>query len=288
MLPPVNDRAGSRIVASRRFPTALVSLLIAAGVALANIGSPVNAWAQDADAAVSEADAVAQRLVDAHGMAGWQSLPYLRFDFAVEGGGQTQVVSRNLWNRSTGAYRVELPDMAETVVIVQTSASSPGSVEGTAYRGGSEVDGEARAELLQMGYQRFINDTYWLLAPLKVFDEGVNRTYLPDSSDAEHDVLRLTFGDVGLTPDDEYWLYVDKETGQLDRWAFRLQSMADDAPPAAFDWTGYVTLDATDGPVTLAERHESGARSILTHNLQAPSEVPADAFTSPEPMLSSD
>jgi hypothetical protein len=224
-------------------------------------------------------------LTTAHGIGAWETLPYLRFDFAVEGGGQTQVVARNLWNRSTGAYRIEIPDTANTVIIVQTNASNPDNVSGTAFQNGEEVTGEAKSELLAKGYQRFINDTYWLLAPLKVLDEGVNRSYLADSSDAEHDVLHLTFGDVGLTPDDEYWLYVNKETGQLDRWAFRLQSMPDDASPAVFDWTDYKTLNAPGGEVRLAERHEGGSRAILTNNLSAPESVPDDAFTSPEPML---
>jgi len=231
------------------------------------------------------ADEVANRMMAAHGADAWETLPYLRFDFAVEGGGQTQVVARNLWNRGTGAYRTELPDTLGTVIIVETNASSPGDVSGQVFQKGEEVTGDAKADLLSKGYQRFINDTYWLLAPLKVLDEGVNRSYLPDSSDAEHDVLHLTFGDVGLTPDDEYWLYVDKETGQLDRWAFRLQSMADDAAPAAFDWTAYKTLNVPGGAVRLAERHDGGGRAILTNNLSAPSSVPEDAFTAPEPML---
>lgn len=263
---------------------ALVSVLVLAVFG----GRPVAA--QDAsESADSKADAVAQRLVDAHGAEAWDTLPYLRFDFAVEGDGQTQVVSRNLWDRTTGAYRVEMngPDGNPVVAIVQTRASQPGSVEGTVYRAGDEVTGADAQPLLSQAYQRFINDTYWLLAPLKVFDEGVNRSYVADSSDAEHDVLHLSFGDVGLTPDDEYWLYVDTETGQLDRWAFRLQSMADDAQPAVFDWTEYVTLPAPGGEVRLAERHAgvTGSRDILTTNLSAPESVANDAFTRPTPML---
>lgn len=263
---------------------ALVSVLV-----LAVLGAHP-AMAQDAsESGESKADAVAQRLVDAHGAEAWDTLPYLRFDFAVEGDGQTQVVSRNLWDRTTGAYRVEMsgPDGASVVAIVQTRASKPGSVQGTVYRSGNEVTGDEAQPLLSTAYQRFINDTYWLLAPLKVFDEGVNRSYVADSSDAEHDVLHLTFGDVGLTPDDEYWLYVNTETGQLDRWAFRLQSMPDDAQPAVFNWTDYVTLLAPGGEVHLAERHAgvTGSRDILTTNLSAPESVADDAFTRPTAML---
>jgi hypothetical protein len=128
-----------------------------------------------------------------------------------------------------------------------------------------------------------------VLSPLKVFDPGVNRTYLPDSSTAEHDVIKLTFKDVGRTPGDQYWLYVSTETGQLDRWAYYLQGMPEKASPQYYDWTQYEKLNAPSGAVHLAVRKEAtGAdRALLTNNLALPSAPPDDAFSNPEPMLES-
>jgi len=263
-------------------PSRLVSVFfLTAGLLLA---VPVHAQ----NDAAKDAETVASRLMEAHGSDAFASMPYLRFDFAVAGGGQTQVVSRNLWDRQNGVYRVETSsENGPVVTLIDVDASSPGNVSGKVYRDGSEVTGDDGQKLVEQGYQRFINDTYWLLAPLKVMDPGVTRTYLPDSSTAEHDVLHLTFGDVGLTPDDEYWLYVDAETGQLNRWAFRLQGMDDDAQPAVFDWADYVTLQAPDGEVRLAETHASvtGNRDLLTNNLSAPASVPDDTLRSPTPVL---
>ena len=240
----------------------------------------------------SKADSVAFRLMEAHGADAWASAPYLRFNFAVETPKGTRVIGRHLWNRTTGDYRVEWqsgPD-SSYVALVNVRDVTDKMPAGTVYLNGTELSGTAAEKARRQAYGRYINDTYWLLAPLKVFDAGVNRGYLPDSSTAEHDVLHLTFGKVGLTPDDEYWFHVSTETGQLDRWAFHLQGMSEDTPPQRFRWTGYTTLQAPEGPVTLATRKEAvGAdQAILTNELALPSSPPDGAFSNPNPMLASD
>jgi hypothetical protein len=54
---------------------------------------------------------------------------------------------------------------------------------------------------------------HWLVMPWKLQDPGVNLTYeteqLPNGTTA--DILQLTFNAVGVTPENKYWLYVDKE-----------------------------------------------------------------------------
>lgn len=239
----------------------------------------------------TRADSVAYRLLQAHGADAWATAPYLRFDFGFESPDGQQTIARHLWNRNTGEYRIEWssgPD-SSYVALVNVRDAENQQPAGTVYLNGTELTGAAGKKAQREAYGRFINDTYWLLSPLKVFDPGVNRTYLPDSSTAEHDVIHLTFGDVGLTPKDEYWLYVSTETGQLDRWAYHLQGMPEKAPPQFFDWTGYTELKAPEGAVHLATRKEAmGAdRALLTNNMALPSTPPDGAFSNPEPMLGS-
>ena len=239
----------------------------------------------------SKADSVAIRLLEGHGADAFASAPYLRFNFGIERPQGQQVVARHLWNRSTGEYRVEWasgPD-SNYVALVNVRDVENQRPEGTVYLNGTELTGEAAQDAREQAYGRFINDTYWLLAPLKVYDPGVNRRYAADSSTAEHEVLRLTFGDVGLTPDDTYWLYVSTETGRLDRWSMRLQGMSEGATPRSYTWTDYVTLEAPDGEVTLATRHEAaeGELAILTNQLALPTSAPAGAFSTSTPMLAS-
>mgnify|MGYP006271505295 FL=1 len=229
--------------------------------------------------------------MDAHGADAFQQAPYLRFNFAVEQGGSAGAPIRHLWNRSTGDYRVEWTQNDSLyVALVNVNDVTDDAAAGTVYYDGAAIEGARGTQLRAQAYRRYINDTYWLLAPLKVMDPGVNRVVAADSADATHQVLHLTFGDVGLTPGDEYWLYVNRETGQLDRWAFHLQSMPESAPPSVFDWTDYQTLETPNGTVRLATRHEAqgGPVAILTNTLALPPSVPEGAFSDPMPMLDSE
>ncbi len=243
----------------------------------------------------TRADSVAMQLYAAHGgPSAWAAAPYLRFDFGIQQGDQTRVVAKHLWNRQTGDYRLEWgpsPD-SQYVALFNVDAFGEAASEaapdaGEVYLNGAAVDSAAHAALMQQAQQRFVNDSYWLLAPLKVFDPGVRRTYVADSSDAQHEVIQLSFGEVGMTPGDRYWLYVNADTGQLDQWAFNLQSMPDDAPARVFDWTDYQPFETSGGTVRLAASKPAvgGSAAIVFPTLDVPSEVPAAMFSSSDPQL---
>lgn len=236
----------------------------------------------------TRADSVAMTLYDAlGGPQAWAALPALRFDFAVERGGQTRTVARHLWNRQTGNYRVEWSTGEDTTYVALFNVAGDGPSDGAVYLGGTPV--EDAEGLMEQAYQRFINDTYWLLAPVKVFDPGVRRSYAADSSGGRVDVIATSFDDVGLTPGDRYWLYVDRETGRLERWAFHLQGMDAEAPARTFEWTGYEELPTPRGPVRVAtvKRSVDGASAIRTP-VYPTDGLPADSmFARPQPMLDS-
>jgi hypothetical protein len=237
----------------------------------------------------TRADSVAYRLLQAHGADAWASAPFLRFDFGIETPNGTQTIARHLWNRQTGAYRIEWsagPD-SSYVALVNVRTVQEGRLPGTVYRNGTPLTGTADTLARERAYVRFVNDTYWLLSPLKVFDPGVRRTYVADSSTATHDVLRLSFNGVGRTPGDQYWLYVSTETGRLDRWAYHLQGMPADAPPQVYTWTDYRDLTTPTGTVRLAARKEAlGSDRALLTRPRTLSHTPADsAFSARRPML---
>jgi hypothetical protein len=230
----------------------------------------------------NRADSIAFRIAEASGgFAAWRALPALRFEFGVERGGQQQVSGRHYWGKAQDRYRVEWPGGGDTVYVALFSAW-PDSA--TVYADGTPLTGAAADEALATAQRRTINDTYWLAAPLKLFDPGVTRTYAPDSSDATHDAIRLSFDGVGITPGDQYWLFADKETGRLTRWTFLLES---DTAPRSFEWTAYQTLQGPGGPVYLSARKElpSAPVAILTGGLQTPSRVDSTMFTDPTPRL---
>lgn len=230
----------------------------------------------------TKADSVALQAVAASGgFDAWHALPALRFDFALESAGQQRVAARHYWDKQQNRYRVEWPGGEDSTYVALFTAW-PDS--GRAYLNGAPLDGEAGAEAMETARSRTINDTYWLLAPLKLFDEGVTRTYIPDSSDAATDVIRLSFDGVGLTPGDQYWLFIDKASGRLTRWTFVLEG---NPTPRSYDWTAYRTLQGPQGRVLLSARKQAtGApRAVLTDNLIAPANVDSTLFTDPQPRL---
>lgn len=71
--------------------------------------------------------------------------------------------------------------------------------------------------LLTDAWAAFTNDQYWLLAPSKLRDPGVNVT-------EQGDDLVVTFDKVGLTPKDRYTFHVDRANGDVTGWDYVLES----------------------------------------------------------------
>lgn len=234
----------------------------------------------------TRADSLALQAYEAWGgPEAWHALPYLRFDFGAEQDGQRQVFRRHLWNRGTGAYRVEWTRGADSnyVVLFDVDDYDDGERSGEAYLNGQPLDSTQQAQTVEQAYRGFINDTYWLMAPTKMLDPGVQRTYVPDSSQGGNEVVRLAFDSVGLTPGDTYWMHVDPETGRVERWTFNLEGGGE----GTFRWTGYQGFDTEAGSLYVATRKEAlgGGRALLTDNVAMPRSVPDSLFTSPRPLL---
>ncbi|MFO8233523.1 MAG: hypothetical protein R6U20_12780 [Longimonas sp.] len=236
----------------------------------------------------SSADSLALRVYEAHGGSAWEQAPYVRFDFAVEQGDEEAVVARHLWNRTTGQYRVEWTNEDTDWVALLDLHSDEEPPVGQVFEEGQEVVGSAAEEPLQQAYQRYINDTYWLLAPLKVLDSGVNRSLETTEAfgeENEDDVLHLTFGDVGLTPGDRYWMRIDSETNRVAGWAFHLENMPEDADPRTFDWMDETTFEHDAGTIYLYARKQSadGDMAITMPTLRLPDTVDDALFEQGNP-----
>lgn len=257
----------------------LATVLLIAGCAAETEGPPVPTRADFQ--LTTQADSVAMAAYEAlGGPEAWASVPYIRFDFAAGQDGGRQLIASHLWNRMTGEYRVEWRRGADSTYVVLFNVNTQ---EGQAYLNGEPVPAEQNSDLLQRAYRRFINDTYWMLMPVKMLDPGVQRTYVPDSSDADTDVIRLSFESVGLTPGDQYWVYVDKATGRVEEWAFELQS----GNRGRYTWAGYEEFAAPAGPVSVstAKPAVGGNRTLYTDHVEIMETVPEGMFTDPQPRL---
>lgn len=257
--------------------------VVLAGVAAIAGGCDRSATRMDMPEISSRADSLALAVLQASGgRDAWESLRYLKFTFGMERGGERIEIARHLWDRGRDRYRVEWEEGDSAVVARFNTISRDGDV----FISGVPADTSSHSELLETAYRRFINDTYWLMAPVKMLDSGVNRSYVPDSSDADFEVVRLTFDDVGLTPDDTYWMYIGADSDLVERWAMVLQGNPNTSP-AFWNWLDYRDFEVEDGVVRFATRKEvpDGSFAMLTDEIETPSVVEDSMFTSPYPVL---
>jgi hypothetical protein len=181
----------------------------------------------------AKADAIGKELIAAlGGEKAWEKARQFQFDFLVEREGQTVARFSHAWDRYTGDYRVSGMDKSGAPFIVIFNVNTKG---GKALVNGKPVEGEEQEKLLKTAYGRFINDSYWLLAPWKIFDPGVNL-----SSDGEKpcpdggvcDILKLSFENVGLTPKDIYWLWITRDGRQMVQWQYVLNGTQEEPTTA--------------------------------------------------------
>lgn len=246
--------------------------------------SPAEAEAIFAD---DTARILADRVMESlGGEEAWEETRFLSFRWLVEREGQIVSDRLHAWDRHEGTYRIETEQGGARLVAlfdvdeVEEREDFGKVPAGRAWRDGQELEGAARDSVLRQGYGAFINDTYWLLMPLKWHDPGVTVRYegrdtLPDGQ--AYQVVHLSFEpDVGLT-NDQYWGYVDPETGRMAAWRFHLQNQ--EQPGPLIWWEEWQDV----GPVELSalRRFEEGPATIRFEEIQASREVPEGALAPP-------
>ena len=274
--------------ALHRLPAALAAATLALAACQPAADAPTDPSPGAAPPLTNAADSLAWRMVSATGTPeAWARVPFLRFDFHSSTPGdttRTRPPRRHLWDRQSGAYRLEMarPDSAIVALFnVNEAASEPRS--GRVFVNGTAVADTAVARRwLGRAYSAFVNDSYWLLAPSKLFDPGVTRAIDADSSARDGaPVLRVSFDGVGLTPGDRYWLRMDPATGRLDSWQFHLEGS--DAPGPRIRWTPWTAFATPAGDTLhLAPDHVNpSGRIVHTDAIAFPATVPEGVFTDP-------
>jgi hypothetical protein len=230
-----------------------------------------------APASDPKAAAVADQVMEAlGGEKAWNNTHFLRFDFAVDVDGKTVSSRSHWWDKWTGRYRVEGKTKEGDPYVVLMNLNTK---DGSAWLKGKPLAGDEKKKYLEKGYAVWVNDSYWLLMPYKMKDAGVHLRLDGEVKEKNQawDKLLLTFENVGLTPKDRYWAFVNRSTHMVDRWEFILQG--EKGPAARFDWTGWKKM----GAVMLApERMNAKDKErIYFPVLDVPAAIPDAVFTSP-------
>lgn len=255
---------------------AAVLAVLAALAALAALAGPAAAAEPD-PRAVAVADEVMKAL---GGREAWEATRFLRFDFVVDRDGKTVMSRAHLWDKHTGRYRLEGKTREGDAFVVLMDLNTK---DGRAWQGGKALEGEAAAKGLERGYAAWVNDTYWLLMPYKMKDPGVTLALDGEETKGEDtwDKVLLTFDNVGLTPKDRYWAFVNRKTKLVDRWQYVLKG--ESGPPTVWDWKGWTKK----GSILLAPERVSPTEPAKIHFpvLGVLDGVPDEAFSRPETPL---
>ena len=212
------------------------------------------------------------------------------------------------WDRSTGHHRVEGVDRASRpFVVIHALGDSTGA---TATVAGKPVGDPAELDRLRREAEAmWWDDGGWLFLPWMLFDPGVRLTYggTTNEEGKTWDVIEVAFDStpgVGLgqgargygRPDrprhggagpigvaSRYWVYVDRETGKVDRSAHIVKNARGGTARVVFDWQNWQRY----GDIQLADRRRAvrSNRLIFFPELAVFESCPESAFTSPGPVI---
>lgn len=140
------------------------------------------------------------------------------------------------WDKWTGNVRIDgLRDKSVSLININTDT-------GKIFRNGAEVTHpDSVAKYVKRAKGAWINDSYWLVMPYKLKDNGVILKYLGteqtlEKKDAE--VIQLTFKNVGNTPENKYKVYIDPTTNLVVQWAY-FPKFTDEKPAFTMPWRDY-------------------------------------------------
>jgi hypothetical protein len=178
---------------------------------------------------------LAGQVFDAAGGASLGKVARIGFTFnVIDKDGKTLVSAKHDWDLRAGTDTVTWNGKTVTIKF-----------------GDKNDEGDAKAAM-----QRWTNDSYWLLMPLKLLDGGVKLESggTKEVEGQKYDVLKMSFESVGLTPGDHYNLYIDPQTHRVMRWDY--MPAPDKSTPGT--WEEYQKF----GPLTLATKHQFGDKQI--------------------------
>lgn len=218
-----------------------------------------NAGGSDAQA-IEIADQVMRGM---GGRANWDATRYVAWNFFS--------LRTHVWDKWTGNLRFE---QGNQLVLMNIHTK-----EGRVWKGGEEVtDAEELAKLLEQGYRAWINDSYWLFMPYKLKDSGLTLKYKGEGTmenGRPAHVLQLTFEGVGVTPENKYDVYVDKERSLVEQWSY-YPTAADEKPRFTTPWANW----ERHGQILLSG--DRGQRQIT--EIAVFDELPPEVFESPAPV----
>jgi hypothetical protein len=195
------------------------------------------------------------------GEQAWNETHYISWNFFG---------SRKLfWDKWSGEVRIEWLKKNRKIIVNLQNGMGKVQLDGV-----EQTHPDSLAKYLQMGKEVWINDAYWLVMPFKLLDPGVTLKYLGQNKTTdgrEADLLQLTYTAVGVTPDNKYKVWVDKETRLVTQWAY-FEKYTDAQPKFTNRWADYKRY----GNILLSG--DRGREGVSLYPIEVLEQAPAGIF----------
>lgn len=141
-----------------------------------------------------EAEALAQRMLRSVNAVNYNKTRFLEWDF--------NGLHTYKWDRQKKMAEVSWDDHRVVLNLEDYSKSQ-------VYTNGIRIHTEDKDERIEEAVNYFNNDSFWLVAPFKIYDKGVERRLV--KTEEHGDALLVTYTSGGSTPGDSYlWLFDEK------------------------------------------------------------------------------
>ncbi|AXT20475.1 hypothetical protein D7030_04960 [Flavobacteriaceae bacterium AU392] len=178
------------------------------------------------------ADALANKMLNALDYEAYKNTNYIEWTFKNK--------HHYKWEKSKNKCTVYWKDYKVDLNLKEYSKSKT-------YVHNFEVGGEQKTKLLEKAINYFNNDSFWLVAPYKVFDKGVERQLV--TLENNNKALLVTYTSGGNTPGDSY-----------------LWHLGSDGKPISYQmWASIIPIDGLKATWNDWVTTESGAQLPTNH-----------------------
>lgn len=167
-----------------------------------------------------QADVLANRMLEALNFEAYKNTDYIEWTFK----------KRHHYKWYKAQNKCEVYWKNNKVIL---DLDSPSNTE--VYKNNIKIEGDDKQALVEQATNYFNNDSFWLVAPYKVFDPGVTRRVV--TLDKEKKALLVTYNSGGTTPGDSYLWHFD-DTGKPTHFQMWVDILPIDGLKATWnDWT---------------------------------------------------
>ncbi len=204
----------------------------------------------------AQAEQLATKMLDALDHDAYKNTSYIEWTFKKR--------HHFKWNKAKNTCEVYWKDYKVALDLNSPSASQ-------VFQNEQKIEGKEAQELIEKAQSYFNNDSFWLVAPYKVFDTGTQRSLVPLENGSQG--LLVTYTSGGDTPGDSYlWTLDPKGIPQ----SFKMWVKIIPLGGLEASWEGWQVMDSGAklptmhqiGPFNLGMGAVKGFNATIEHSNQ--------------------